>query len=164
LNLVVLTAALSVCNSGVYCNSRMLLGLAEQGDAPGILARINDRGVPVPALAVSAAATALCVLVNYLIPAEAFQVLMMLVVAALVINWGMISLTHLKFRARMDADKHRPAFLSPLAPWSNYLCLTFMAGILAVMALTPGMGVAVLLMPLWVALLGGIYWLRRRAG
>lgn len=164
LNVVVLTAALSVCNSGVYCNSRMLLGLAEQGDAPRFLDRVNGRGVPVPALAVSAGATALCVLVNYLIPAEAFQVLMMLVVAALVINWGMISLTHLKFRARMDADSRRPAFLSPLAPWSNYLCLAFMAGILIVMVLTPGMGLAVLLMPLWVAVLGGIYWLRRRAG
>lgn len=163
LNVVVLTAALSVCNSGVYCNSRMLLGLAEQGDAPRFLDRVNGRGVPVPALAVSAGATALCVLVNYLIPAEAFQLLMMLVVAALVINWGMISLTHLKFRARMDADSRRPAFLSPLAPWSNYLCLAFMAGILAVMVLTPGMGVAVLLMPLWVAVLGGIYWLQRRA-
>lgn len=164
LNVVVLTAALSVCNSGVYCNSRMLLGLAEQGDAPRFLDRVNGRGVPVPALAVSAGATALCVLVNYLIPAEAFQVLMMLVVAALVINWGMISLTHLKFRARMDADNRRPAFLSPLAPWSNYLCLAFMAGILAVMVLTPGMGLAVLLMPLWVAVLGGIYWLQRRTG
>src|SRR5690606_26458625 len=32
LNFVVLTAALSVYNSGVYCNSRMLYGLAEQGD------------------------------------------------------------------------------------------------------------------------------------
>jgi len=76
----------------------------------------------------------------------------------------MISLTHLKFRARMDADNRRPAFLSPLAPWSNYLCLAFMAGILAVMVLTPGMGLAVLLMPLWVAVLGGIYWLQRRTG
>lgn len=31
LNFVVLTAALSVYNSGTYCNSRMLLGMAEQG-------------------------------------------------------------------------------------------------------------------------------------
>ncbi|MFG9944163.1 hypothetical protein ACG3RN_27880 [Pseudomonas aeruginosa] len=31
LNFVVLTAALSVYNSGVYCNSRMLYGLAAQG-------------------------------------------------------------------------------------------------------------------------------------
>jgi L-asparagine transporter-like permease len=34
LNIVVLTAALSVYNSCVYCNSRMLFGLAQQGNAP----------------------------------------------------------------------------------------------------------------------------------
>ncbi|AFM66541.1 aromatic amino acid transport protein AroP2 [Pseudomonas aeruginosa DK2] len=47
LNFVVLTAALSVYNSGTYCNGRMLLGLAEQGDAPRALARVDKRGVPV---------------------------------------------------------------------------------------------------------------------
>ena len=37
LNVVVLTAALSVYNSCVYCNSRMLFGLAQQGNAPKAL-------------------------------------------------------------------------------------------------------------------------------
>ncbi len=44
LNLVVLTAALSVYNSCVYCNSRMLFGLAQQGNAPRALLRVNRRG------------------------------------------------------------------------------------------------------------------------
>ena len=78
LNIVVLTAALSVYNSCVYCNSRMLLGLALQGNAPQALARVNRRGIPIPALAVSAAATALCVLINYAMPGQAFGLLMML--------------------------------------------------------------------------------------
>ena len=162
LNVIVLTAALSVCNSGVYCNSRMLLGLALQGDAPRALTRVNGRGVPVAGLAVSAAATAVCVVVNYVMPGEAFELLMMLVVAALVINWGMISLTHLKFRSRMDAQGRRTAFRSPLYPFANYLCLAFMAGILAIMYLTPGMSLAVLVAPVWIALLAGVYWLRLR--
>lgn len=50
LNIVVLTAALSVYNSGVYCNSRMLHGLAQQGNAPRLLAHVDRRGVPVPAI------------------------------------------------------------------------------------------------------------------
>jgi aromatic amino acid transport protein AroP len=162
LNVIVLTAALSVCNSGVYCNSRMLLGLAMQGDAPAALARVNRRGVPVASLAVSAGATAFCVVVNYLMPGKAFELLMMLVVAALIINWGMISLTHLKFRSHMAAMGRRPAFRSPAYPYANYLCLLFMAGILAVMYMTPGMSVSVLVAPLWLALLAGAYWLRRR--
>ncbi|VFT63925.1 aromatic amino acid transport protein [Pseudomonas aeruginosa] len=61
LNFVVLTAALSVYNSGTYCNGRMLLGLAEQGDAPRALARVDKRGVPVRALVVSALVTFLAV-------------------------------------------------------------------------------------------------------
>src|SRR5690606_26700010 len=37
LNIIVLTAALSVYNSSVYSNSRMLFGLAKQGNAPSAL-------------------------------------------------------------------------------------------------------------------------------
>lgn len=162
LNIVVLAAALSVYNSSVYCNSRMLLGLARQGDAPQLLARVNRRGVPVPALMVSAAATALCVLLNYLMPKEAFGLLMMLVVAALLINWAMICITHLKFRAALRQQGRQPAFPSPWAPWSNLLCLLFMAGLLAVMALTPGIRMALWLIPIWALALAGLYLLRRR--
>lgn len=161
LNVVVLTAALSVYNSSVYCNSRMLLGLAQQGDAPRVLTRVNRRGVPVVALAVSACATALCVLLNYVMPESAFKFLMMLVVAALIINWAMISITHLKFRNAMQAEGRRPRFASPFAPWSNLFCLLFMAGILVVMAASPGIRVALILMPIWLALLTGLYVLRR---
>ena len=103
---MVLTAALSVYNSGVYCNSRMLYGLAEQGDAPRSLMKINARGVPVLAIGVSAVVTLLCVLVNYL-PRGALELLMSLVVAALVINWAMISLAHLKFRRAMQPVWYR---------------------------------------------------------
>lgn len=162
LNVIVLTAALSVCNSGVYCNSRMLLGLARQGNAPRLLTRVNRRGVPVATLAVSAGATGICVLVNYLAPGKAFELLMTLVVAALVINWSMISLTHLKFRAHMKTKGRLAAFRSPAAPYTNYLCLAFMAGVLVIMYETPGMSLAVLMAPAWVATLAAIYWLRPR--
>ena len=94
LNFVVLTAALSVYNSGVYCNSRMLYGLAAQGDAPKVLMSVDRRGVPVLSILVSALITFLCVIVNYVLPHKALELLMSLVVAALVINWAMISLSH----------------------------------------------------------------------
>lgn len=162
LNVIVLTAALSVYNSSVYCNSRMLLGLAIQGNAPHVLARISRKGVPLPALAVSSGATGICVVVNYLIPDKAFQVLMMLVVAALVINWGMISLTHLKFRRSMSLEKRVPAFRSPAQPFTNYLCLAFMAGILVTMYFSDQVRLAVFLIPAWILLLWGLFGLRRR--
>src|SRR5690606_13549728 len=96
LNFVVLTAALSVYNSGVYCNSRVLYGLAEQGDAPKALLGLNRRGVPVLAVGLSALVTLLCVAINYLLPQTALTLLMSLVVDSLVLYWFMISLTHLR--------------------------------------------------------------------
>ena len=99
LNFVILVASLSVYNSGVYSNSRMLFGLAQQGNAPRALLRVNHRGIPLTALAVSAVATALCVVINYVMPGKAFALLMALVVATLLLNWIMICMAHLKFRA-----------------------------------------------------------------
>ncbi len=160
LNVVVLTAALSVYNSCVYCNSRMLLGLAVQGNAPAALAHVNARGIPVVALAVSASATALCVLINYLMPGKAFGLLMALVVAALVINWAMISITHLKFRQAMRARGLTPRYRSLGAPLTNYLCLAFMAGVLVVMWRSADTQISVLLIPAWLVLLGICYRLR----
>lgn len=162
LNLVVLTAALSVYNSGVYCNSRMLYGLAEQGDAPAWLGRVDRRGVPVPAIALSALVTLCAVLFNYLMPHEALEILMSLVVAALVINWVMIALTHLRFRRRLRRDGIRPRFPAFWYPFGNYLCLAFLALIVVVMALIPGIRLSVAAMPAWVALLWVCHRLRRR--
>ena len=160
LNFVVLTAALSVYNSGTYCNGRMLVGLAEQGDAPKALARIDKRGVPVRALIVSALVTGLAVLVNYLMPKNALELLMSLVVAALVINWAMISYSHLKFRRHLDAQGASSSFRAFWFPYGNYLCLAFVLFILGVMLLIPGIQVSVYAIPVWLLLMWGCYRLK----
>lgn len=153
LNVVILTAALSVYNSCVYCNSRMLYGLAKQGNGPKALLKVDGRGVPIIAIGVSALATAICVLVNYLMPGEAFGILMSLVVSALVINWAMISLAHLKFRRKKDQQGVTTRFKALLYPLGNWICLVFLAGILVIMAMTPGMAISVWLIPVWVLIL-----------
>ena len=157
LNLVVLTAALSVYNSCVYCNSRMLFGLATQGDAPKSLLKVNAKGVPLVALGISALATGLCVVINYLMPREAFGLLMALVVASLVINWGIISITHLKFRKAKAAQGHETFYKSLGYPLTNYLCLAFLAFILGVMAMSEGTRISVALIPVWLFVLYVVY-------
>jgi aromatic amino acid transport protein AroP len=162
LNVVVLTAALSVYNSGVYSNSRMLFGLARQGNAPRGLMKVSKRGVPLAALGVSALATGICVAVNYFLPGKAFGVLMGLVVSSLIINWGMISWIHLRFRAQKKKAGQVTAFRSLGYPITNYLCLAFLAGILAVMYATPDLRLSVYLIPVWLAALGVGYWSKQR--
>ncbi|WP_158781817.1 aromatic amino acid transporter AroP [Pantoea sp. BAV 3049] len=163
LNVVILTAALSVYNSCVYCNSRMLYGLAKQGNGPKSLLKVDARGVPVVAIGVSAAATAICVLINYLMPGEAFGLLMALVVSALVINWAMISLAHLKFRRKKDQQGVQTRFKALFYPAGNWICLLFLVGILVIMAMTPGMAISVWLIPVWLVILAIGYAIKNRA-
>lgn len=163
LNVVVLTAALSVYNSSVYCTSRMLFGMANQGNAPRYLGTANRRGIPVAALSVSAIATAACVLLNYVMPDKAFGFLMGLVVSALVVNWAMISTIHLRFRAAKRMSNQSTVFPSLGYPLTNYVSLAFLAAMLVVMYLTPDLRLSVYLIPLWLAILGVGYLLRRRA-
>ncbi|NIF00991.1 aromatic amino acid transporter AroP [Pantoea sp. Acro-805] len=162
LNVVILTAALSVYNSCVYCNSRMLFGLAQQGNAPKALLSVDKRGVPVATILVSAVATALCVLINYLMPGEAFGLLMSLVVSALVINWAMISLAHMKFRKKKDQQGVTTRFKAVLYPFGNWLCLAFMAAVLVIMAITPGMAISVWLIPVWIIILAVGYTIKNK--
>jgi aromatic amino acid transport protein AroP len=160
LNFVVLTAALSVYNSGVYCNSRMLYGLAEQGDAPRVLMTVNRRGVPVLALAVSALVTMLCVVVNYLLPQSALELLMSLAVASLLINWAMISLTHIRFRKSMTDRGVEPSFKAFWSPFSNYLCLAFVALIAVIMLWMPGLRTSIFAIPVWILFIWGCFLVR----
>lgn len=151
LNFVVLTAALSVYNSGTYCNARMLLGMAEQGDAPASLAKVDKRGVPVRSILVSAGVTLIAVLLNYLMPQNALELLMSLVVATLVINWAMISYSHLKFRQHLDRVGQKPLFKALWYPYGNYLVLAFVVLILGIMLMIPGIQVSVYAIPVWLA-------------
>ncbi|KTB57827.1 UNVERIFIED_ORG: aromatic amino acid transport protein AroP [Pseudomonas fluorescens] len=162
LNFVVLTAALSVYNSGTYCNSRMLLGMAEQGDAPKALAKIDKRGVPVRSILASAAVTLVAVLMNYFIPQHALELLMSLVVATLVINWAMISFSHFKFRQHMNRTGQVPLFKSLWYPYGNYICLAFVVFILVIMLMIPGIQVSVFAIPVWVAFMAVCYWIKNK--
>ncbi|MDR0217810.1 MAG: amino acid permease [Enterobacteriaceae bacterium] len=155
LNVVVVTAALSVYNSGVYANSRMLYGLAKQGNAPHVLLQVNKRSVPVLSIGLSALATSIGVLINYLMPSKAFALLMALVVTTLVINWIMICISHLKFRAAKNAEGVKTKFQALWYPFGNILCLIFLAFILIIILKTPDTRISVILMPFWV----GVLWI-----
>jgi len=163
LNFIILVASLSVFNSGVYSNSRMLFGLSVQGNAPAFLTRVNKRGVPVNSLFLSAGITSLVILVNYLLPQKAFGLLMALVVATLLLNWIMICLAHLKFRAAMRRKGRETQFKALLYPAGNYLCIAFLLMILILMCTMDEMRTSAILLPVWIAVLFGAFKLLRRA-
>lgn len=162
LNFVILVASLSVYNSGVYSNSRMLFGLSIQRNAPVFLANVNRGGVPVNALILSGAVTSLVVLLNYILPHDAFGLLMALVVATLLLNWIMISLAHLKFRSAMRRKGRDTRFKALFYPLGNYLCIAFMMMILVLMCSIDDMRLSAMLLPVWIVFLFCVFKVMRR--
>ena len=81
---------------------------------------------------------------------------MYIVVGGLVLNWAMISMTHLYFKKAM---RGRPtAFPALFSPLVNYVCLAFLAMMLVIMW-QQGFKQSVILLPIWVGLMYGVYWL-----
>ena len=153
LNFVVLTAAISVYNSAIYSNSRMLYGLAQRGDAPQVLKSLSARGVPVLGILISSGITLVVVFLNYFFPGDVFLYLISIAICAAVISWTTIVVTHLKFRRKMAREGAHIKFRAPFYPWINYVCLVFLAGVVFMMAQLPGMQLAVLILPAWLLVL-----------
>jgi len=86
---------------------------------------------------------------------------MSLVVSSLIINWVMISITHLYFRKNKVDGHVKTKFPSFLYPLSNYICLIFLIAVLGIMWVT-GMKLPVELIPAWLLLLYISYILIKR--
>ena len=154
LNFVVLTAAISVYNSAIYSNSRMLYGLAGSSGAPKIFLKLSSRKVPVNGILFSSGITLIVVILNYLFPGQIFMYLMSIVTGGVIISWTMIICTHFRFREHCRKNNITPKFQALLFPFANYLCLAFIVGIVLLMTTMEEMRLAVMLMPIWL----GIIW------
>ncbi|RBP99017.1 amino acid permease [Bifidobacterium xylocopae] len=176
LNFVCLTAVMSVYNSALYSNSRMLYSLAKQGNAPAYLGRVSRGGVPYAGVLTSAGITVIAVVVVFLWPQFAFNYLMSVATVAALINWAIIMVTEMRFR-RTVAAGHGPnalarksggaaldaiAFKLPFARVTPWVLLAFMALVVILMCLSPSYRVAVIIGPIWLALLLLAYQLTAR--
>jgi L-asparagine transporter-like permease len=153
LNFIILTAALSVYNSCIYGNSRMLYGLALQKNAPQVFAKTTKKGVPIASVLFTSLLTFLVVPLNYFMPNwfEAFDIIMNFSVICIVTYWCIIAITHLKFKKQMKLENKKTTFPSLFYPYSNYIVLVAVVFILAGMSLPQlGMAKQVISIPIWL--------------
>ena len=73
-NFVVLTAALSSLNAGLYSTGRILRSMAMNGSAPAFTAKMTKHGVPFAGIALTACFTVAGVFLNLVVPSEAFNI------------------------------------------------------------------------------------------
>jgi L-asparagine permease len=161
MDLVVMTAALSSVNSGLYSTGRILRSLSMAGSAPKFTARMSRSGVPYGGVLLTAGIYALGVLLNLVVPSQAFEIALEFSAVGIIGMWSMIVICHLALQRKAKrGEVERPSFRLPGAPVTNYVTLAFLVGVLALSyfdgttgkILIYGLpGIAVLLVAGWFA-------------
>ncbi|MEV8213018.1 amino acid permease [Leifsonia sp. NPDC077715] len=135
MNFVVLTAALSSLNAGMYSTGRILHSMAQTGAAPRFTGRMNPRGVPYGGILLTAAVGVLGVFLNLIVPEEAFNIVLNVAALGIITSWGMIVLCQMQLRRwSVQGKVSRPAFQLFGAPFTAWLTLAFLAAVLVLMA------------------------------
>lgn len=159
INFVVLTAALSSCNSGIFSTARMLFNLAENGEAPKAYSKLNKNGVPSFAVIATAGALLVGVLLNYIVPAKVFIWVTSISTFGAIWTWAMILLSQIRFRKGLSLEqKQGLKYKMPLYPFTSYLSLAFLIGVVALMAYFPDTRIALIVGPLWLVILVVFYY------
>ena len=132
IQVVVLTAALSSLNAGLYSTGRTLRSMAVAGEAPGFAARLNRHHVPYGGIIITSTLGLFGVALNAFLAEDAFEIVMNLAGIGIAGTWAMILVTHLSFLRRVRAGKEqRPVYRMPGAPFTNYLSLAFFIVVVA---------------------------------
>jgi L-asparagine permease len=165
MNVVVLTAAFSSLNAGLYSTGRILRSMAMNGSGPKFTARMSKNGVPYGGILLTSMIGLFGVVLNAVRPGQAFEIVLNIAALGVMAAWATIVACQLRlYRLTKAGVMQRPFFRMPLAPYSGYLTLAFLAGVLVLMMLDKQRGpfvIATLILGI-PALIGGWYLVRNR--
>jgi GABA permease len=140
MTVIILTAVLSCLNSAFYVSSRVLFVLAERGDAPQMLVRVNARHVPTGSVLIGAVAGFLGIIAATETPQQVFDFLVSSSGALIVYVYMVIVAAQIRLRVgRERRGEPPPAIRMWLFPWLSLAALAAMAAVLVAMAFTAGM-------------------------
>jgi len=165
MNLVVLTAALSSLNAGLYSTGRIMRSMSLNGSAPRFAGRMNKAGVPYGGIVITAVVAVLGVILNAIVPAAAFEIVLNFAAIGIIASWGMIVLCQMALvKSAKRGEQDRPSFRMPLAPISGWVTLAFLVMVLVMMAFDNPVGTwtvasLVIIIPM---IIGGWYLCRGR--
>lgn len=164
MNFVVLTAALSSLNAGLYSTGRILRSMAVNGSAPQFTGRISASGVPYGGILLTAVITLVGVGLNAVVPSQVFEIVLEVSAVGIIGGWATIMLCHIKLQSWVRSGKVvRPAFRLFGAPFTSYLTLGFLAFVLVTMGFSEtGRWVLASLLVLAPLLVAGWYAYRGR--
>lgn len=163
INFVVITAALSGSNSGIYSASRMAFTLAEKHQLPKKMTLLNRHGVPFYSVVAISIGIGIGVVLNVVLPMyfkDASQIFVMVYSSSVLpgmVPWFVILISEIAFRKQNQQHMAEHPFKMPFAPWSNYITLVFLAITLIFMFLNPETRVSILVGVVFLMVMTIIY-------
>jgi L-asparagine transporter-like permease len=137
---IILTAVLSCLNSAFYVSSRVMFILADRGDAPQALVKLNARRVPVVSVLMGAVAGFLGIIAATEAPQVVFDFLVSSSGALIVFVYMTICFAQINLRRRRERERLAvPPVTMWLFPYLSYAAIAGMAAVLIAMAFTPGL-------------------------
>jgi L-asparagine permease len=134
MNLVVLTAALSSLNAGLYSTGRILRSMAINGSGPKFAIPMSRNGVPFGGILLTAGIGLFGIVLNALKPSQAFEIVLHIAATGVIAAWATIVACQLRFYYLSRAGSvERPKFRMPLSPWTGWATLVFLTGVLILM-------------------------------
>lgn len=135
MNIVVMTAAFSSLNAGLYSTGRILRSMAMNGSAPKFTGVMSKRGVPYGGICLTASIGLLGVLLNGFVPTKAFEIVLNVASLGILSSWATIVICQLQlFRWSKQGRMSRPSFQMWGSPYTGYLTLAFLFGVLVLTA------------------------------
>lgn len=140
MNFVILTAILSVGNTGLYASTRIMYSLSENGMAPSLFKKLNKRGVPTNALLLTLVFALLSLLTSIVAAETIFVVLLAVSGIGGTLTWMAIAYAQYRFRKQYVRDGGKVdelKFRVRLFPFVPILCIVMCLCIFAFMAFDP---------------------------
>lgn len=130
INFVVITAAMSGCNSGIYSAGRMLYTLGVNGQAPKFFTKLTKNGVPLVGTLGVLIGLAIGVVLSYIAPENLFVYVYSASVLPGMVPWFIILISQIRFRKEKGKEMDNHPFKLPFAPFSSYLTIAFLIMVL----------------------------------
>ena len=135
MNVIVITAALSSLNSGLYSTGRVLRSLAIGGSAPPQLAHLNAQAVPYKGIVVTVIVYLIGVVLNYVVPSQVFELVLNIASIGVLSTWAFIVVCQMKLRSSINrGENEEVSFRMPWYPLTSWLTLAFLLAVVVVMA------------------------------
>jgi L-asparagine permease len=136
IQVVLIIAALSSLNAGLYSTGRVLRSLGMSKQAPGFTLKMSSSGVPWAGIVMTSVVYVFGSLLNFLAP-DAFEIALEAAAIGVIFTWGTIFVCQIRLRQLTDRGVIPPSpFPAPGSPYTSYIGLAFLALVIVGMAIS----------------------------